>query len=162
MSALGAPRAKLIVSVAIVAPTIAILRGMELSPLERIQRGLGLFNEGAYDSSIELLPQAIEWDTSAAVPDGAVYRGREELLGWWRELPSRWDAFRIEAERWIESDHVVLMVGRLEARGIGSGVPVVGNWDQVWRIVDGEPVRCENYTDRARAFAAAGNPMDSA
>jgi ketosteroid isomerase-like protein len=48
------------------------------------------------------------------------------------------------------------MLGRLIARGAGSGVPVDTQWDQVWRVEGGAPVRCENYTDRARAWRAAG------
>lgn len=129
---------------------------MAQSPLERIQEGLALFNQGAYDRSIELLPPGIEWDTSDAVPDGALYRGKEEVLGFWRGLPSRWDDFRIETERWLEGPGVVLMLGRLEARGVDSGVPVTGTWDQVWRIDGSEIQRCTNYSDRARAWRASG------
>ena len=81
------------------------------------------------------------------------------MLRWWRGIPDRWDDFRIEPERWIEGDGVVLMLGRLIARGIGSGVPVADTWDQVWTVRDDLPIRCENFTDRARAWRAAG--MDS-
>ncbi len=78
------------------------------------------------------------------------------MLALWRELPNRWDDFRIEPERWIESDGVVLMLGRLIARGVGSGVPVRDTWDQVWRVEGEMPNRCENHTNRGRAWRAAG------
>jgi hypothetical protein len=78
------------------------------------------------------------------------------VLRLWREIPNRWDDFRIEPERWIESDGAVLMLGRLIARGVGSGVPVADTWDQVWTVKDGLPIRCENHTNRARAWRAAG------
>jgi ketosteroid isomerase-like protein len=135
---------------------------MERPPLERIQRGLAHFNRGEYASSIALLSPAIQWDTTDAVPDGRLYSGREEVLGFWTGMPDRWDDFRIEAERWIERDDVVLMLGRLEARGVDSGVPVTSSWDQVWRISGGEVVRCDNYMDRAKAWRAAGLEPDSA
>jgi ketosteroid isomerase-like protein len=129
---------------------------VEPRPLDRIKKGLSLFNSGDYARSVNELSPAIEWDTTHAVPDGRLYRGREEVLGFWTGLPERWDDFRIEAEEWIEGDGVVLMLGRLEARGVDSGVPVTGSWDQVWRVGDGEIVRCENFTDRAAARRASG------
>ena len=129
---------------------------MEPSSLERVQQGLALFDQGAYERSLDLLSPDIEWDTTDAVPDGRLYRGRDAVLGFWRGLPERWDDFRIEAERWIEGDAVVLMLGRLEARGVDSGVPVANAWDQVWRMRGNEVVRCENYSDRTKAWAASG------
>lgn len=129
---------------------------MEPRPLETIQQGLVLLNQGEYKRSIDLLSESIEWDTTDAVPDGRLYCGREEVLGFWKGLPSRWDDFCIEAERWVEGDGVVLMLGRLEARGVDSGVPVTTSWDQVWRIESGEIARCENYTDRSQAWRASG------
>jgi hypothetical protein len=74
----------------------------------------------------------------------------------WREVHRRWDDFRIIPERWIEGDGVVLMLGTLIARGAGSGVPVEGTWDQVWPVAGELAVRCENHTDRERAWHAAG------
>jgi uncharacterized protein len=136
---------------------------VESEPLEVIRHGLELFNEGEYERSLAELPPEIEWDTSEAVPDGDLYSGADAVLGYWRGVGERWDGFRIEADRWIEGDDVVLMLGRLVARGTGSGVPVENEWNQVWRLRDGLPVRCENYTQRDRAWQAAGlQPADFA
>jgi len=131
--------------------------------LERIQEGLALFSRGEYAASAELVSPEIEWDTSGAVPDGDVCRGRDELIAYWSALGDRWDDFRIEPERWVVGDDVALMLGRLIARGVGSGVPVEGTWDQVWRVRDGIAVRCENYASRDRAWQASGlGPEDAA
>lgn len=78
------------------------------------------------------------------------------MLGLWHEIANRWADFRIEPEEWLEGDGVVLMLGRLVARGVGSGVPVSDTWDQVWWVEGELPTRCENHTDRARAYRAAG------
>ena len=129
---------------------------MESEALRVIQTGIALFNEGRVEESIAALPPQIEWDSTDAVPDGDLYSGREEVLALWRDIQSRWDEFRIEPERWIEADRVVLMLGRMRARGAESGVPVDQPWDQVWRVEGDAPVRCENYTDRAKAWRAAG------
>jgi ketosteroid isomerase-like protein len=126
-----------------------------------IRRGLELFNLGEYEASIATLPPEIEWDTSAAVLDGAAYRGRDEVLAYWHEIGERWDDFRIEADRWIDGDGVVLLLGRLIGRGVGSGVPVEHSWDQVWTVEGATPVRCENYSDREQAWRAAGLEPES-
>ncbi len=126
-----------------------------------IRRGLELFNRGEYEASVETLPPQIEWDSTDAVPDGGLYRGRDAVLTLWREIGGRWEDFRIEPNDWIEAEDAVLMLGHLSGRGAGSGVPVEGTWDQVWRIEGGQPVRCENYTDRERAYIAAGLEPES-
>ncbi|HET7574072.1 MAG TPA: nuclear transport factor 2 family protein, partial [Solirubrobacterales bacterium] len=86
---------------------------MEPPALERVQLGLALFNRGEFQASLDLLSPAVEWDTTNAVPDGRLYSGRDEVLGFWEGLPERWAGFRIEAEEWIEGDGVILMLGRL-------------------------------------------------
>ena len=134
---------------------------MDPETLSIIKRGLELFNRREYETSVATLPPQIEWDSTGAVPDGDLYRGRDAVVELWREIGGRWDDFRIEAERWVEGDEVVLMLGRLVGRGAGSGVPVEGPWNQVWRVEDGLPVRCENYTDPERAWRAAGLEPDS-
>ena len=134
---------------------------MESGPIAVIRRGLALFNEGEYERSIAELPPGIEWDPTGAVPDGSNYRGRDDVLGYWRGISERWEAFNIDVERTIEGDGVVLLLGRLHGRGVDSGVPVETSWDQVWKIEDEVPVRCENYTDRARAGRAAGLEPDA-
>ena len=134
---------------------------MESEQLTVIRRGLELFNLGEYEAAIETLPPEIECDSSEAVLDGALYRGRDEVLAYWKEIGERWDDFRIETERWIEGDGVVLLLGRLIARGADSGVPVEATWDQVWRVKGDVPVRCEYYSDRERAWGAAGLDPES-
>jgi hypothetical protein len=127
-----------------------------------IRDGMDLYNRGEFEASIAMLPPEIEWDTSAAVPDGRVYRGRDDVLALWREIAGRWDEFRIEPNRWITGDGVVWMLGRMVARGAGSGVPIEGVWDQVWGVEGAVPVSCANYTDRDRSREAAGLSEDGA
>ena len=58
-------------------------------------------------------------DPQQAIKEGC---GREQVLAFWKALGERWEDLRIERERWIAHDHVVLMLGRLIARGVASGV----------------------------------------
>ena len=132
-----------------------ILRRVE-DAASQITEGLALFNLGQYELAIETLPSVIVWDTTEAVPDGGVQRGRDEVLALWRDIGARWDDFRVETERLLVAEGVVLLLGHLVARGVGSGVPVETSWDQVWTVEDGLPVRCDNYSDRDRAWRASG------
>jgi ketosteroid isomerase-like protein len=122
-----------------------------------VREGLDRFNRGDLEGALEQFSPDVEWDTTGAVPDGQTYRGREEVLAYWRSIAERWNDFRIEADEWIAADDVtVLMLGRLRGVGTESGVPIEHSWDQVWRLRGNEVVVCENYTQRERAMAAAG------
>jgi hypothetical protein len=47
-----------------------------------VREGIELFNRREYERGIAGLPQEIVWDTSTAVPDGAVHSGRERVLAY--------------------------------------------------------------------------------
>ena len=54
-----------------------------------------------------------------------------------------------------------MMLGRLIGRGAGSGVPVEAPWHQVFTFRAGaRPIRCDNYSDSAKALRAAGLSED--
>jgi ketosteroid isomerase-like protein len=129
-------------------------------PAALVLEGLARFNRGEFEAALDISNPKMIWDTSAAVPDGGTYRGRQEVLAYWTGIAERWKDFRIEPERTIDGDGLVLLLGRLTGRGVDSGVPVETTWDQIWWFEDGVPVRCDNYTDRVRAWAAAGLEPD--
>jgi ketosteroid isomerase-like protein len=85
-----------------------------------------------------------------------VYKGREAVRAYWQDIAERWEEIRIEADRWLEGDDCVLMLGRLVGTGAGGGVPVEGPWHQLWRFRGDVPVRCDNYSDEAAALRDAG------
>jgi ketosteroid isomerase-like protein len=123
--------------------------------VRRVSDGTAAFNRGDFEGALDLLGGAIEWDTTTLLPDGAVYRGRDEIKAYFVDVWERWDDFRIVAEEWIESDDCVVMLGKLLGRGSGSGVPIESPWHQVWRFEGDTLVRCENYNDRDEALRAA-------
>jgi ketosteroid isomerase-like protein len=124
--------------------------------LRRISDGTAAFNRGEFDEALDLLGDEIEWDTTTLLPDGVVYRGRDEVKAYFIDVWDRWDDFRIVPEDWLESGDCVVMLGRLLGKGSGSGVPIEAPWHQVWRFEGDRLVRCENYNDRDEALRAAG------
>ena len=121
-----------------------------------MRQGVALFNRGDADAALDLLDDELEWDTTALLPDGTVYRGRAEIKAYWTDVWDRWDELQVVPDEWLESVDCVVMLGRLQGRGAGSGVPIESLWHQVWRFENDRLVRCENYSDRDEALQAAG------
>jgi ketosteroid isomerase-like protein len=117
-------------------------------PEQPLKQSVGL--EEVFD---HLDPEA-EWDWPLS-PE--TFRGREQLLqavADWMEAVSDW---RVDIEELIDgSRDRVLLIGRVLARGKGSGVPIVQPIFTAVTVRDGKVVRIEDHTDRARALAAAG------
>jgi ketosteroid isomerase-like protein len=68
-----------------------------------------------------------------------------------------WEKFRIEAEEFIDAGDRVVVVGRLVAKGRGSGVEAESPTAQVFTVREGRVVRWEfGYADRADALKAVG------
>ena len=130
--------------------------GVVESPrVEIVRTGLERFNAREYEQAADDLSPDMVWDTTGVVPDGEAHRGRETVVAYWRDVGERWGEIRIEPDEWIEAEDCVVMLGRLVGRGSGSGAPVEGPWNQVWRFDGDVPVSCENFGDRDAALRAA-------
>jgi ketosteroid isomerase-like protein len=90
------------------------------------------------------------------MPDGGVYRGREEFGRFFERWFGTWDDLRLTAERISEHGDRVLVFLRVEGRGKGSGVPVVIHAADIWTIRDGKIASLEGFPDRAEALEAMG------
>jgi ketosteroid isomerase-like protein len=98
-------------------------------------------------------PEA-EWDWLFS-PD--TFRGREQLLqavADWLETVGDW---RVEVEELIDGTrNRVLLIGRVVARGKGSGAPVLQPIFVALTVRNGKIARIEDHTERAKALEAAG------
>jgi ketosteroid isomerase-like protein len=102
----------------------------------------------------EHLDPEAEWDW---VFSPETFRGREQLLravADWLETVTDW---RVEVEELIDgSRDRVLMIGRVVARGKGSGTPVHQPMFVVVTVRNGKVARLEDQMERAKALEAAG------
>jgi ketosteroid isomerase-like protein len=106
----------------------------------------------------ELWDPDIEWDASAfSGPDiGGVYRGKEAVLGFWRDWLAPWETTHFEYELVDAGDRVVLLLDqRMLGRSTGIEVPV-GKMAQVATFRDGLMVHWKLYFDQAKALEAVG------
>jgi ketosteroid isomerase-like protein len=98
-------------------------------------------------------PEA-EWDWLFS-PE--TFRGREQLLqavADWLETVGEW---RVEIEELIDgSGNRVLVIGRVVARGKGSGAPILQPISVTVTVRHGKVARIEDHTEGAKALEAAG------
>ena len=92
----------------------------------------------------------------AGRPEGVVYHGPEGLREFWTQVDAVWDEFLITADEFRDLGAKVLVLGRVHARGGGSGIVLdtAGGWLAEMRA--GRLIRFESFTNRAAALEAAG------
>jgi ketosteroid isomerase-like protein len=125
--------------------------------LEVVRRGLAAFNEGNLDVLSELADPSYEWHTAKELPGSRVARGLEDVRDFMDEFLEQWDEYRLDVDRVIDAgDDLVLVLGRVEAIGVGSGVPLKTPVAYLSTLRDGKLVRTQVFLDQRAAAAEAG------
>jgi ketosteroid isomerase-like protein len=99
-----------------------------------------------------------EWfPVFAARVEQDVYRGREGVDTRLGEIGEAWQGVpRVVPGEFRDLGDRVLMLGRVEGRGRGSGVPVDAPLGMLFEFRDGQVSRMRGYLDRGEALRAAG------
>jgi ketosteroid isomerase-like protein len=115
------------------------------------------FNEGTPDYW-ELLDPEVEWVPMSALLEGTRYHGLDGVRQWMEEMKRDWTSYEVRPEHHIDlGDDRVLTLGTWRAQGRGGGVLLdfqQASWLQQYR--KGKAVRLQTFTDRKKAFEAAG------
>jgi ketosteroid isomerase-like protein len=115
------------------------------------------FSEGTADLFEALHPEA-EWIPITAVLDGTSYRGESAIRRWMDDMKHQWEFYETRPEEFLDlGDDRVLVLGTWQARGRGSGVEL-NSQQAAWliRVEAGKVIRMQTFTDRLKAFEAAG------
>ena len=120
------------------------------------KRGIGAFNERDVEAMASLTTPDFEWSPSMVAIEGETFVGREGIEKYLGQLESAWESFQIHVGQFRESDGGVVMLGRLEALGKTSGVPVDSPLGMVFDIRDGAIARIRGFLDHADALRSAG------
>jgi ketosteroid isomerase-like protein len=99
----------------------------------------------------------IEWDVSGfSGPDiGGVYRGKDAVLGFWRDWLAAWETTHFEYELLDAGDRVVVLLDqRMVGRATGIEVPL--EHAQVATFRDGLMVHWKVYLSQSEALEAVG------
>lgn len=89
-------------------------------------------------------------------PDMGVYRGLDEVKGFFRMLTQVWEEWKFEPGEMEGAGDKVLVPVALQAKGRGSGLELPGEGFHVWTFRDGRVTRIHTYFDEAEARRAAG------
>jgi ketosteroid isomerase-like protein len=129
--------------------------------MEAARRILPAFNRSFARGTLdlyELLGPEVEWMPITAALEGTTYHGEDGIRQWMEELKRDWEIFETRPEEFRDlGDDRVLVLGTWRAQGRGSGVELDSQkaaWLMQFR--EGKIIRLQTYTDRERAFEAAG------
>jgi ketosteroid isomerase-like protein len=112
---------------------------------------------GDGEKALGLLHPEITVDATRRVFNPATYVGFEGLRQMFGDTVDVWEEFPFEPLEFIDAGDRVAVVGRLVAKGKGSGVEVDQPIAAVWTVLDGRAVRWElGYTSRTEALEAVG------
>jgi ketosteroid isomerase-like protein len=130
---------------------------MSQEKVETVERAMDGFNRRDLDAYDDLFTQDFEWlPALPSTVEGDGYVGREGVEKYFGEINDTWEEFRVIAEEYRDLGERVLMLGRMEGRGRGSGVQVNAQLGAVWDFRDGRISRAPVYLDHGEALRAAG------
>jgi ketosteroid isomerase-like protein len=96
----------------------------------------------------------------AATVEGGSVKGPEGMVHFLEEMDESWETFRIEPEDFRLVGEVVLIHGRVIAKGRGSGVELDQPIASTTHFRDGKIARLQSYLDPAEALEAASKDLE--
>lgn len=130
---------------------------MSQQNVEIAKRSIDAFNRRDIDAYDDLYTPDFEWlPAFPGTVEGDGYVGREGIERYFGEITDTWEEFRAVAEEFRDLGDRVLLLGRFEGRGKGSGVPVDAQLATVYNFRDGKVSRSRVYLDHGDALRAAG------
>ena len=128
---------------------------------ENLRRGVEAWNRKDLDAFLETWHPDCEW--RPAFPRslegvGAVYRGREGIARAWEGVRGVWNVYRLDVEDAQAVGETIVVVGRVYARGIESGLELDSGWSALISFRDGLAISAWDWLDRDAAIKASGPP----
>jgi ketosteroid isomerase-like protein len=125
--------------------------------VEIVRRTRDAYNRRDLDGFLELVTEDFVLLTAVAgtIEAGGI-RGREGVRRYFDVLDETWAEFRIVLDEFRDLGDRVLVLGRTEGRGRGSGVPVDSPYAAIFDFRDGKWWRARGYLDHGEALRVAG------
>lgn len=126
--------------------------------VELAKRAADAYNRRDVDTFFaELATPDLEWwPAMRTAYEGGCYRGREGIQQFWADTAETWEELQVGPEEFRDLGDRVLVLGRLQGRGRGSGAPVDAPMANILDFRGGRIWRSRVYLDRAEALRAAG------
>jgi ketosteroid isomerase-like protein len=126
--------------------------------VETVQRGIARWNAGDLKGWLAMWHEDCEWVsavTSSVDGNRAVYRGHDELRGFWEDNHDAWGRFEVEVLSANDlGNGLVFTSGRVQARGRRSGLELDSPLYFLWRLDEGRFLRASAHLERDDALEA--------
>jgi ketosteroid isomerase-like protein len=124
--------------------------------VEIVKQGIDAFNNRDVDALASLVTPDFAWFPALpGVLEGDGYRGREGIETYFGEISNTWEELRVLAGEFRDLGDRVVMLGRTEGRGRGSGVQVGSPIGVIYDFRDGKMSRVLAHLDHDEALRAA-------
>jgi ketosteroid isomerase-like protein len=134
---------------------------MSESNVELTRRAIAAFNARDIERYIAYFAPSIEYHSTFAAADGAVYHGHDGMRSWHRDLVEAWgDEIRGEPAAYFDLGQDTLVFFTLHGRGKHSGAEVAMPITTLLRWRDGLVVYFKGYALREDALRDLGVSED--
>ena len=129
---------------------------MSQENVEVVRRSLEAWNRGdlATVSDLWRSDGEIDWSRSRG-PLKGIYRGREQIEGFWNEFMSTFEENRTEAHGFTDAGSEVVVTNTGHHRG-REGIEVIARSTFVFTVENGQITRLRMFQERAEALEAVG------
>lgn len=108
-----------------------------------------------------LLSPDVVQEIAEGFPHGGVYRGVDAIYdGFFPAIRRDFPDWRVEVERIVAADEMVVVIGRYRGRAAATGRSVDAPFVHLWRVVGGRIVWLRTYTDTLLVDRAL-HPIDA-
>jgi ketosteroid isomerase-like protein len=122
--------------------------------LEAIER----FNAGRPEGFVELHADDAEMHDVPEIPGSTVYRGREGIEQWSRNVNELFEEITFHLSDPTERGELVALVTHARGKGRESGIELDWTFTTVWGVRDGRIYYHHGYSDHADALNALDEP----
>lgn len=124
-----------------------------------LRKGYAAFASGDIPAVLAVFSPDIVWTSPPTLPMGGVFRGHDEVLGFFQSLGGYYAELAVEPGRFIESGDDVVVLGQVRARTL-SGTAIEEPFVHVWTMRDGRAVQFQEFFDTAAMNRALGRPAE--
>jgi ketosteroid isomerase-like protein len=126
--------------------------GVDVTAIDLDSQAIREVLERDYTPDVEL------WTLASGFGSGVreYYRGRDDLIRYFREWLEPFSEYRLEALDYIEAGHCVLVPSHQWGMGEGSGARVELDLTTLYQLRDGQIARMEQHDTTKEALEAAG------
>ena len=133
---------------------------MSQQNVEIVRASIATYNDEGLEASMPYLHPDIEWFTHADAPDMGRFEGHDGIRRLAAMLNDVFGEVRLEADQLLDMGDHVVVVGRLQVTGTGSGAATESGRTWVYSLRDGMIVRHLTFATEAEALEAVAGALE--